>query len=176
MHRQLLEVVRQPVRQQLEEDHAQGVDIGASVERGRVGGDLLRAHVAQGAEQLTGLGSARGRQQVGGGDVGDAEVEHLGLAGFVDQDVAGLEVAMDDALVVGMLHRVAHLGQQFEARGRVGTARADVLIQGHPADELHGEERLAVGTHPGFMDLSDPDMLEPAQDLGFVAEAMDKLR
>ena len=82
----------------------------------RVGGDLFRAHVAQGAEQLTGLGSARGRQKVGGGDVGDAEVEHLGLAGFIDQDVAGLEVAMNDALVVGVLHRVAHPGQQLEAR------------------------------------------------------------
>ena len=141
----------------------------------RVGGDLFRAHVAQGAEQLTGLGSARGRQEVGGGDVGDAEVEHLGLAGFIDQDVAGLEVAMNDALVVGVLHRVAHPGQQLEARRRVETATAGVLVQGHPADELHGEERLAVFTHPRFIDLGDTGMLEPGQDLCFVAEALDEL-
>ena len=175
VHRKLLEVVRQPVRQQLEENDAQGVHIRAPVEPGWVGGDLFRAHVAQGAEQLAGLGSARGRQKVGGGDVGNAEVEHLGLAGLIDQDVAGLEVAMNDALVVGVLHRVAHPGQQFEARCRVETATAGVLVQGHPADELHGEERLAVFTHPRFIDLSDTGMLEPGQDLCFVAEALDEL-
>src|SRR5262245_44245118 len=48
---------------------------------------------------------------------------------------------------------VAHPGQQLEARRRVETATAGVLVQGHPADELHGEERLAVFTHPGFIDL-----------------------
>ena len=97
--------------------------------------------------------------------MGDAEVEHLGLAGFIDQDVAGLEVAMNDTLIVGVLHCVAHPGQQLEARGRVETSTAGVLVQRHPADELHGEERLAVFATPRFIDLSDPRMLEPAQDL-----------
>ena len=110
VHRKLLELVRQPMRQELKENDAQGVHIRAPVEPGWVGGDLFWAHVAQGAEQLAGLGSARGRQKVGGGDMGDAEVEHLGLAGLIDQDVAGLEVAMNDPLVVGVLHRVAHPG------------------------------------------------------------------
>jgi hypothetical protein len=64
-----------------EENDAQGVNIRAPVEPGWVGGDPFWAHVAQGAEQLAGLSSARGRQKVGGGDVRDAEVEHLGLAG-----------------------------------------------------------------------------------------------
>ncbi len=160
--------------QQLEENDAQRIDIRSPVEPGRVGGDLLRAHVAQGAKQLAGLGSARGRQQVGGGDVGNAEIEHLGLAGFIDQDVAGLEVAMDHTIVVGVLHRVAHLGQQLKARRRVETATAGVLVQWHAADELHGEERSAVFTHPRFMNLSNPSMPEPAQDLGFVAEAADE--
>ncbi len=163
------------MRQELKENDAQGVHVRPPVEPGRVGGDLFRAHVAQSAEQLAGLGSARGRQKVGGGDMGDAEVEHLGLAGLIDQDVAGLEVAMNDALFVGVLHRVAHLGQQLEARRRVETATAGVLVQGHPADELHGEERLAVFAHPRFVDLSDAGMLEPGQDLCFVAEALDEL-
>ena len=55
------------------------------------------------------------------------------------------------------------------------TATAGVLVQGHPADELHGEERLAVFTHPRFVDLGDTGMLEPGQDLCFVAEALDEL-
>ena len=107
--------------------------------------------------------------------MGDAEVEHLRLAGIIDQDVAGLEVAMDHALLVGVLHRIANLGQQLEARRRVERAIAGVLVQRHAADEFHGEERLAVGTHPRFIDLSDPGVLESAQDLGFVTEATEEL-
>ena len=92
------------------------------VERGGVAGDLLGAHVAERAEQLAGLGPAGGRAQVGVGGAGDAEVEHLGLAGLVHQDVAGLEVAVDDALVVGVLHRVADPRQQLQRVRRVEAA------------------------------------------------------
>ena len=58
---QVLEAVWQPVRQELKENDAEGIDIRALVENGGVGGDLLRAHVTQRAEKLAGLGSARGR-------------------------------------------------------------------------------------------------------------------
>ena len=50
---------------------------------------------------------------------------------------------MDDALVVGVLHRVAYPGEQLEARPDE-TATTGIFVQGHPADELHGEERPAV--------------------------------
>ncbi len=82
---------------------------------------------------------------------------------------------MDDPLVMSVLHRVAYFRHQLEARGRVKTATAGVFVQGHPADELHGEERLAVLAASRFINLSDPRMLEPAQDLGFVAEAIEQL-
>ena len=49
VHRQMVEVVRQTMRQELEENDSQAIDIRAAVESGRIGGDLFRAHVAQGA-------------------------------------------------------------------------------------------------------------------------------
>ena len=79
-------------------------------------------------------------QQVVGG-AGHAEVEHLGLAGLVHQDVAWLQVAVDDALVVGVLHRVAHLRQQLQPCGRTELLAAGVLVERQPADELQCEER-----------------------------------
>jgi hypothetical protein len=45
--------------------------------------------------------------QVGAGGAGDAEVADLRLTGLVDRDVGRLEVPVDDAAVVGMLHGVA---------------------------------------------------------------------
>jgi hypothetical protein len=57
---------------------------------------------------------------------------------------------------------------------RVETATAGVLVKGHPADKFHGEERLAIYTHPCFVDLSDTGMMEQGQDLCFVVEALDQ--
>ena len=54
--------------------------------------------------------------------MGDAEVEIWGLARFINEDVPGLEVAMDDSVVIyGVLHRIANQGQQIQARSRIRT-------------------------------------------------------
>ena len=48
------------------------------------------------------------------GGAGDAEVEEAGVVLGVDDDVAGLEVAVDDAAGVGVLDGVADLGDEFD--------------------------------------------------------------
>ena len=79
---------------------------------------------------------------------------------------------MDDALVVGVLHRVADPRQQAHAGGEVQAVAVGVLVQGQAADELHGEERLAVVGQPGLVDLRDAGVMQPGQDLGLVGEAL----
>ena len=170
----VLELIRQPVGQQLEEDDPQGVHVGPPVDGGGVAGHLLGAHVAERAEELAGAGQAGGGQQVGVGGVGHAEVEHLRLAGLIHQDVGRLEVAVDDALVVGVLHRVAHPRHQLDAGGEVEAVTVGVLVQGQAADELHGEERLAVVGEAGLVDLGDAGVVQPGQDLGLVGEALEQ--
>ena len=113
-------------------------------------------------------------QQVGVGGAGHAEVEHLGLSGLLHQDVGGLEVAVDDALVVGVLHRVADPRQQTHAGGEVEAVAVGVLVQRQAADELHREERLAVVGEAGLVDLRDAGVVQPAQDLGLVGEALEQ--
>ncbi len=116
VHGQLFEPIWQPIRQQFEENHSERIDVRSRIEAARVGGDLFGTHITQRAEQLAGLGATRRSQQVGRGHVGHAEVDDLGLARFVDQDVGRFQVAMNDAPVMGVLHRVAHPGHQFQPR------------------------------------------------------------
>jgi hypothetical protein len=47
-----------------------------------------------------------------------AEVEDLRLPGLVDEDVAGLEVAVDHALLVGVLDGVADLATELQTLTR----------------------------------------------------------
>ena len=55
------------------------------------------------------------------GRLGDAEVDHLGHRLAVvegDQDVRRLQVAVDDALLVGVLHGLADRDEELEPLAR----------------------------------------------------------
>src|SRR5262249_32953450 len=74
----------------------------------------------------------------------DAEVEDLRLPGLVDEDVPGLQVAVDHALLVRVLDGVGDLREEIEALVRPQFSLAHVVRQRHAADELHGEVRHAL--------------------------------
>jgi hypothetical protein len=172
--RSVLQLIRRAVGQQLEEDHPQGVHVRPPVDRGGVGGHLLRAHVVGRAQELACPGQAGPGQQVGVGGSGHAEVKHLRLSGLLHEDIGGLEVAMDDALIVGVLHRVAHPRHQAHAGGQVEAVAVGVLVQGQAADELHREERLTVVGEAGLVDLRNAGVVQPGQDLRLVGEALEE--
>ena len=76
----------------------QGVDVGGGPGPQPVG--LLGRHVGERPEHVAGAG-----QGPLAGDPGDAEVDELRLAARGDQDVLGLDVAVDDAVAVGVRER-----------------------------------------------------------------------
>ena len=166
--------MRQAAGQHFVAHRAQRVDVAARVGIARLPGQLLRAHVRQGAHDLPGLG------HVGGGvalQAGDAEVQDLRLAALVDQHVRRLQVAVDDAALVGELRRARQLRQQADARAQVGLGLGQVLAQVGAADQLQREPRrrhpahqvLARGVQP-----HDPGMLELAEDLDLAMEALQR--
>ena len=107
--------------EQLVEHDAEGPDVGATIRR--LAARLLRRHVGGGAEDEAGGRArageggrlreagraARARVVVPAPGLGEAEVEHLHLAVGGQLDVGGLEVAVDDALLVGLLERLGDL-------------------------------------------------------------------
>ena len=112
-------------------------------------------------------------QKIGAGGTRHAEVEHFRLPGLVHEDIGGLQVAVDNALIVGVLHGVAHPRQKAHAGGEVEAVAAGVLVQRQPVDKLHREIRLAVVGEAGLVDLRDAGVMQPAQDLGLVGEPLD---
>src|SRR5664280_461937 len=101
---------------------------------------LLGRHILHGSDHHAGLGHAvtlhRSRQ---------TEVHDYDAAGGVAHDIAGLEIAMDDALAMGGLQAGADLQHDADRFVRWHSAlarknRAQVLT----FDELHGDELHAV--------------------------------
>ena len=74
------------------------------------------------------------------GQLGEAEIQHLGIAVAGDHDVVGLEIAVDDALGVGLgepLRRLAEPTEQVLGRGLVDM---DLSLERRAVDALHGDE------------------------------------
>ncbi len=144
--------------------HAERVDVAARIER--FAGELLGAHVGRRAEHHALLSELllllRVRRFA---PSRDAEVEHLDEVclprAIGEDDVLGLQVAMDDALLVRLVERSAHLLHDLErALRRHRSAAFDDLVQGLALDELHRDVERAVRGRAKVVELDGVWMLE----------------
>jgi hypothetical protein len=83
------------------------------------------------------------------------------------QDVGGLEVAVQDAVLVGVMHRPRHRRQQAGRRTRVFLQTRRVLAEVAALDELHGEVRPAV-LFADFVDGHDVGQPRPGCSRSFL--------
>ena len=174
------EIVGELAGEEFVGDDAESVDVGAGVDLVGVAGGLFGGHVGEGAKDGADFGVHGGELDVGIVGDGETEVEDLGMRGIVgiggghDEDVGGLEVAVDDAFWVGIVDGVSDLGEELEPVLEREVVGGRVFDEGLAFDELHGEVRLnAVGSGggAGLVDGGDAGMLEAGEDFGFALEA-----
>jgi hypothetical protein len=164
--------------QQLVEHHAHGVHVGAGV-AGPVD-DELGGEVGDRADQDA---AGRGVPGVGGDRLGEPEVGdlHPGPRRLVgDEDVLGLDVAVDHAGAVGRgQRRDDRLQEGQRLRGGHRGLGPDDVTQGVAGDQLHDQvERAAldVGVLALVEDVDDVRVGEPRGGSGLAGEALDELR
>jgi hypothetical protein len=118
--------------QHLVDDRTQCIQIGATVDR--LGPRLLRTHVVRCSDR--GAGHRGTRLSIH--RLGDAEVRQHGGAVGLEQDVAGLDVAMHEALGVGEIEPARDVAGDVE---RLGDRQSglDTLAQRATGNELRGE-------------------------------------
>ncbi len=163
------------VREQLVEHDAQRVDVARR--RDRAAADLLRARV---------LGRERPQQRrrllphrragIGPQQLRDSEVEQLRRALRRHEDVAGLQVAVDHEVLVGVLHRGADLPEEDEPVPDRELVAAAEVEQRDALDVLHDEVGLAFLGGAAVEQPRDPGVVERGRDLALVAKALQRLR
>jgi hypothetical protein len=109
VHEFSIELVGAHAGDEFVEDDPEGIDVGPGVDRRRALAvdELLRGHEVECADELPRPRNPRLGRQVILHAAGDAEVDHLRMAVVADQDVARLEIAMDNSPLVPVGHPLA---------------------------------------------------------------------
>src|SRR5581483_7340287 len=109
---------------------------------------LLRAHVGWRAHKNAMAGHRRIAEQLRLGRLRDAEIDDLwqiDAVVFSDEHIGGLDVAMDNSLLVRVLDRMADLAEQIEPLPDAELMLVAIIGDPYPAHQFHHEKRA-----PGF--------------------------
>ena len=159
------------------EDHAEAPDVGTVIDRLAAG--LLRRHVGGGShhDALSRAGNrghvrlVRGRRP----HLGEAEIEHLHVIARADEDVGGLDVAVDDARGMRGVQRVGDLDAHVEHRGQAQRTGGEPILQRRALQILHDDERPPV-LLADVVDGADVRVVQRRRRLRFAREPAQCLR
>ena len=167
---------RQPPGEALVQHAPQRIDVGARAHRGAL--DLLGRDVVDRAEEVPGAG--QGSRQRGGPlrepEVGEVDVVGVGVAGVLgdrgDQDVAGLDVTVDETEHVRRVERIADLHEEAQdARGRQRALLGEELLQVAAGDVAHGDEQVPIRL-AGLVDGHDVGVVQGRREPGLADEPL----
>ena len=164
--------------QHLEDQHAAGVEVGATVDR--VAEDLLRRDVARGTDDGPGLGEAGVCQRGILHLLGDAEVHQLHQVSAVTQrayqHVGRLEVAVHHVVLVHFLQGREDLPADLDdARERNGARAPQQLSQVLAVDQLEHQVQASVRELTQVEHRHHVGVPQPRQNGRFPLEALEHL-
>ena len=104
-------------------------------------------------------------------DFCQAEVENFGVSALGDEDVGGLDIAMDDAFAMGGIEGVGDLDRQAEQHIHFQRTAGDAMLEGQAVQVLHGNEGLAI-LFANVVDGADVGVVQGGRRFGLTPEAL----
>ena len=173
-HALVRHVIRGFSREQFVENDSHGIHIRPNIEFIGLGGELLGAHVLQRADQLPDVGVHGGQCSIRVRTASNAEVDDLRRTVSTDEDVARLQVTVDDPLLMPVGDRFTDPAKQCDAGVRRQGMVARVVDQGFGVgDHFHHEVRDHRARHalqPNRVDLGDARVRQAGEHLRLVLE------
>jgi hypothetical protein len=166
----------------LVEHHAEREEVGAHIEL--FGARLFRRHVGDGAhggahDAREDGGLERGRVVGAGppqrtfGELRQTEVEHLGLPALGQEDVGGLDVAVQDVFAVRRVERIGDLRRHVEQRLGIERSLDETPVERLALEQFHGQVAAAVlVVEP--VDGADVGVIEARRGAGLTPEPVDR--
>ena len=171
---QRLSVKRQRPGQQFIKHHSQRINISACVDVLSTHLGLLGTHILRRADKLALFGvEGPVRQRLRDG-LGNPEINNLQDRLFTlhrDQNVGRLNVTVNDALLMGVLHAFTCLQKQLQTLLDAQLIPVAMLDDGNAFDVFHGEIRQTGVGRPGFEYGCDIRVFHQSQRLALRLEA-----
>ncbi len=155
-------------REQHIQNHRERVHVRARIDVLDIWINLLWAHVARSPQELPNARVQRLFHQLHRGGFGKAKIDDpwLGLAVHLhDQDIGRLQIAMDNGLLVRMLHPLADADEELQPLGDLEPVLIAILRDRQPGDILHDQVRLTLGCRPSIEHLGDRRMIHDRERL-----------
>ncbi len=105
-----------------------------------------------------------------GRDLRQPEIQNLGVAALGDEDVRGLDVAVDDAFGMRGVECIGNLNRQTEQNIVLERFSGDAMLQRHAVQKLHGDECLPV-LFPNVINRADIGVIQRRCGLRFALKA-----
>ncbi|GAC1599523.1 MAG: hypothetical protein NVS4B10_10770 [Myxococcales bacterium] len=154
------------------QDQVEDEEIAAAI--GPLAADLLGRHVSDAADDGSSERGGRFRRRALDDQPGDPEVEDLESAVGGDEEILRLEIAMNDARVMGRGETLGELGGQIERLAQRQRLSEQHLAERLPLEQLEDEVGAPlVGS--GVMDREDVGMVDRANRPGLQREALQGL-
>ena len=91
-------------------------------------------------------------------DLRQPEIQNLGMTAFGDKDVCRLDVTMDDTSGMRGIEGIGDFDGERENQFRFQRTPRNAMLQRHPIQELHCNERLPL-VFPNLVDGTDVGMV-----------------
>src|SRR5438128_2836450 len=105
----------------------------------------------------------------------EAEIADVRLSLRIEKDIPRLQIAMENAALVGMMDGAGHRGEQPRGAALIAAEALEVIGEAAAFEQLHAEEGGASEI-ADVVDRHDVGMIEIGRLFSLVAEALDLLR
>ena len=156
---------RRPATEQLIKNRAKRIDIARHALAFAFATRLLRREIRGRSKHISGEREALRRVELSR----EAKVADARRTRSIEQDVRGLQVAMQHALLMGIVNGLSHRPEQRGGLARGQRIFASKISQGAAIHQFHGEERLPI-VLARFVNRDDVRMPQPRGGGGFNLE------
>ncbi len=154
------------------EEDAAAIDIGASVDGSDITAYLFGGHVRCAAEHLPGHREFASSPARCGGDTKVHEFDAKGVEVFLEKDVGGFDIAVDDAVGLGEFEGPAELSKDNTDFSACESTAFEDIFEGAAVEPFEDEKKTVLWVALAVDDLDDVGMLKHGEQAGFAEEAL----
>ena len=106
--------------------------------------------------------------------LGNAKIRNLGIHVFIQQDILGLNIAVNNPVAVGMLQCICQAHADFQHCVQAQLVLLHVLLQGNAVHIFH-DDILIAALADNIVNIDNIRMHQPGRRLGLPLELLQKL-